>query len=122
MKRNLFGGLFACVLTAAAVVGAAGTAEASWACGGGCEGSYWKKVGTGRYEFKIRDSNGRDGYAVRGYIATTSGRLLETRTVTGGYGDSLTFTGNYSAGTVKFDICTVSGATKKNCTGFTTVG
>jgi hypothetical protein len=122
MKRNLFGGLFACVLTAAALVGAAGTAEASWACGGGCEGSYWRKVGTGRYEFKVRDSNGRDGYAARAYIATTSGRLLETQTATGGYGDHVTFTRSYSANYVKVEFCTVSGATKKNCTGFTTVG
>ncbi|WP_406276672.1 hypothetical protein OH799_06300 [Nocardia sp. NBC_00881] len=110
MKRNLFGGAIVCALTAMTLVGTAGTANAVPGCGGGCEGSYWKKVGTGRYQLRVEDSK-KDGYGVLGIILKKSnaGYVEDNKYVGGGAGDSFTFTRNWSAGYVTFQVCTVDG-------------
>ncbi|WP_328391009.1 hypothetical protein [Nocardia sp. NBC_00416] len=113
-----------CALTAVALVGTAGYANASWACGGGCEGSYWRKVGTGRYEFHIEDAK-KDGYGVMGYIRKKSnGGIVEDKYVGGGAGASLTFVREWSANYVTLQLCTVDGSDHKriNCTDPVAVG
>ncbi|MEV6323874.1 hypothetical protein AB0M45_22165 [Nocardia sp. NPDC051787] len=123
MKRNILGGTIVCELTMVAISGTAGHANASWACGGGCEGSYYRQVGTGRYEFRIEDSK-KDGYGVMGYIRKKSNGDTEEKYVGGGAGDSMTVVREYSAGYYAFRLCTVDGGdhVKIDCTDWVDVG
>ncbi|MFC9896179.1 hypothetical protein ACFVMC_21030 [Nocardia sp. NPDC127579] len=121
MKRSLVGASIVSLLTVGVAIGTAGNASASAGCGGGCEGSYYRKEGTGRYSFHVVDSKA-DGYAVEGYIRKKSNNELIEKVRAEGNGDSNTISRSLSAGYATFQPCTVKAGNTINCAAKVSVG